>query len=115
MLRPVPPSMLAQTAVWREPEDREDGAGGSFGEPRETSRVLFQERRQRSTGGYSEQYQRYEGPSGLLVIDARNSDGGVPPVGALVSIDGGREMPVRSVSVLRDRRGRVHHYELEVG
>lgn len=114
-MTPIPLSLLPSTMEWRAPEEGEDGLGGEYGDPVTVEHVRFDEQRPRSTGGYSEQYQRFEGPSGTVFIDARNSRGEVPPVGALVSIDGGREMPVKAVKPFRGFCGRLHHTELEVG
>ena len=51
--------------------------------------------------------------STTTIVDAANSSGEVPPVGALASVDGGPEMSVRKVDAYRCV-GEVHHYEIEV-
>ena len=53
--------------------------------------------------------------SSTVYVDAANSVGDVPPVGALVSVDGADEMVVRSVSPCYGMGGRLHHTELVVG
>jgi hypothetical protein len=101
--------------TWREPADPATGMGGGYGPEHVTERVRLEMSASRAAGGSMEAYSRYEGPSGTVFVDARNSEGGVPRVGALVSVDGGSEMQVRAVSPLRGLGGALHHTELEVG
>ena len=112
-MRAIPPSLLPSTMVWRAPSTGPDAMDGEYGEAVTVTSVRFEESRPRSTGGYSSEYQRYDGPAGKVFVDAANSVGEVPPVGALASIDGGPEMSVKSVTVYRCFGG-VHHYEIEV-
>lgn len=112
-MRAIPPSLLPSTMVWRAPSSNPDAMDGEFGEPVTVAGVRFEESRPRATGGYSSEYQRADGPAGRVFVDAANSTGEVPPVGALASIDGGPEMSVKSVTVYRCFDG-VHHYEIEV-
>ena len=113
-MRPIPRSLLPSTMTWRAPSTEPGAFDGDLGEPHTVERVRLDESRQRPSGGYSADYQRYDGPGGTVFVDARHSSGDVPPVGAVASVDGGREMSVRSVRVLRTRGGRVHHWEIEV-
>lgn len=106
-MRPIPLSWLASSMTWRPPLG--SGLGGEFGDERETSPVRFEASRSSSTRAY----QSADGPSGTVWVDARNSSGGVPPVGSLVSVDGGPEMVVTAVRPYRVR-GDLHHTELEV-
>lgn len=113
-MRAIPPSLLPSAMTWRAPSTDPMAMDGEHGEPVAVERVRFEESRQRAAGGYSSEYQRYDGPSGRIFVDAVNSSGEVPPVGALVSVDGGSEMAVKKVDVHRCF-GEVHHYEIEVG
>ena len=112
-MRAIPPSLLPSTMTWRAPSTDPMAMDGEYGEPVTVEGVRFEENRPRSTGGYSSEYQRYDGPAGRVFVDAANSSGEVPPVGALASIDGGPEMSVKKVDVYRCF-GEVHHYEIEV-
>lgn len=100
---------------WHAPADPADGAGGEYGPERVTERVRFEATDSRVSGGFAGDYQRHEAPSGTVWVDAANSAGDVPPVGSLVTVDGSREMVVRSVEALRGFGGEVHHWELAVG
>lgn len=110
-MMPIPSALMPSTMRWRDPADPKRGMGGEYGPERVTAPVRFEGSRQRAGSDYS----RYAGPSGKVWVDARNSEGGIPLVGALVSIDGGPEMAVRRVSPFFTRRGELHHTELEVG
>ncbi len=56
-----------------------------------------------------------EGSKGLVVVDARNSEGAFAvPVGSLLSINGEPEVAVVKSVPYRTYRGAVHHWELEV-
>ena len=106
-MRPIPRSWLASSMTWRPPVG--SGLGGEFGEAETTAPVRFEASRSSSTSAY----QSADGPSGRVWVDARTSEGAVPPVGSLVSVDGGPEMVVASVSPYFVR-GELHHTELEV-
>lgn len=114
-MRPIPTSLLPSTMRWRAPSDPDLGMGGEYGDRRTVRHVRFQPARARAQGGSVQAYSRYEGPSGTVFVDARNSEGPVPPVGALVSVDGGREAVVRRVTPLYGLGGLLHHTEIEVG
>ena len=100
--------------AWRAPSADPAAMDGEYGEPVTVEHVRFEEERQRPTGGYSSEYQRYDGAAGRIFVDAENSVGDVPPVGAVVSVDGGGEMAVRKVTAFRDFTLNVHHWEIEV-
>lgn len=113
-MRAIPASLMPSTMTWRPPEDPKTGMGGEYGEEQVTAPVRFEEQRPRATGGSMPQYERYENPGGTIWVDARNSVGGIPPVGSLVSVDGGREMVVKAVKPYYGRAGELHHTEIEV-
>ena len=91
--------------TWRPPAA--SGLGGEYGEPQVTEPVRFERSRSASTSAY----QSAESAGGTVWVDARNSAGGVPPVGSLASVDGSEEMLVREVRPYRVR-GELHHTEL---
>lgn len=113
MTAQIPQRLLPSTMTWRAPVD--DDFGGTYGPARTVRHVRFERHDPRAVGGSAPDYTRYEQPTGRIWIDAVTSTGEVPPVGALVSVDGGPEMPVRRVSPYETMRGRLHHTELEVG
>lgn len=113
-LRPIPFSLLPSTMVWRAPADSTDGLGGEYGAEQTTSHVRFEPSTSRAQGGSQDLYETYEGSAGTVFVDAIVSDGAVPPVGAVVTIDGGAEMVVRTVTPLYGLLGKLHHTELEV-
>ena len=113
-MMPIPPVMLTSSMTWRAPSTEPGAMDGEYSAPVTVERVRFEEARQRATGGYSSEYQRYDGPGGRVFMDARYSVGDVPPVGALASIDGGRDMSVKRVETFRGPGGYVHHWEIEV-
>lgn len=104
-MRPIPRSWLASTMTWRPPAA--SGLGGEFGEPSVTAPVRFERARADSRSAY----QSAGGAGGTVWVDARNSSGGVPPVGSLASVDGGDEAIVREVRPYFVR-GELHHTEL---
>lgn len=114
-MRQIPPSLLPSTMTWRDPADPAGGMGGSYGPERVTEHVRFEGSAARSSGGYAGDYEVFGQGGGTVWVDAANSVGGVPQVGALVTVDGSREMTVRSVLSLFTWDGRLHHTELEVG
>ena len=91
--------------TWRPPLG--SGLGGEFGEASVTEPVRFE----RSHSDSRAAYQSAGGPGGTVWVDARNSAGEVPPVGSLVTVDGGAEMVVREVRPYFVR-GDLHHTEL---
>lgn len=93
--------------TWRPPLG--SGLGGEFGEARTTEPVRFE----RSRAASRSSYQSADGTGGTVWVDARNSSGEVPPVGSLVTVDGGEEMVVREVRPYHVR-GELHHTELVV-
>ncbi|WP_307739347.1 hypothetical protein [uncultured Parolsenella sp.] len=113
-MRPIPLSLLPSTMTWRDPADPSSGVGGSFGPENVTKHVRFEGGAARSSGGFAGDYEVFGQPGGTVWVDAVNSVGGVPRVGALVTVDGSREMTVRSVLPLHTWDGRLHHTELEV-
>lgn len=113
-MRAIPTYLLTSRMEWRAPSGDPRSMGGEYGARQATERVRFEPSEARATGGSMPLYERYDGPTGTVFVDARNSVGGVPPVGSLVSVDGGPEVPVRSVEELRGFSG-VHHWEVSVG
>lgn len=114
-MRAIPLPLLPSTMVWRPPSPDSDAMDGEYGEEHTVENVRFDEEQSRPAGGYASEYQRYDGASGKVFIDAENSEGvAPPPVGSLCSIDGGGEMSVKKVSEFRTAGGRVHHWEVEV-
>lgn len=113
MTAQIPQRLLPSTMTWRAPVD--DDFGGSYGEVQTTMHVRFERHMPHAAGGSVTDYAVYEQPTGTVWVDAVASVGGVPPVGALVSIDGGPELPVRRVSPYETVHGALHHTELEVG
>lgn len=109
---PIPLSLLPSTMTWRAPADSGDGMGGEFGEEHTVEHVRFEFATSRVTGS-SELYETYDGPIGTVFIDAVNSVGEVPPVGAVCSIEGSTELSVMSVTPLYATK--LHHTEVEVG
>lgn len=111
----IPRGLLPSSMSYRDPADTEDGFGGEYGPAKVTAHIRFEQSDARASGGSMPSYERHESPSGRIWVDAVNSSGGVPAVGALVSVDGGPEMAVRRVTPYHGSNGRLHHTELEVG
>lgn len=107
--------MLTSVMTWRAPSTDPGAMDGEYGDTYTVENVRFERTDARASGGYANQYQRYDGPTGTVFIDAARSVGEVPPVGALASVDGSAEMAVVSVDELRGPNGEVHHWEVTLG
>lgn len=108
-MRCIPLRLLPSTMTWRAPSTGR--TGGYSDERHEVSHVRLDRSRQSVVRDWSVA----DGVTGTVYVDATNSVGEVPPVGALVSVDGADEMVVRSVSPCYGMGGRLHHTELVVG
>ena len=109
MLPPVPPYLLPDDMEVRVPVEGE--RGGCFAEPVAIGHVRFIDQAEVRLGAYVFE----EGSKGLVVVDARNSEGAFAvPVGSLLSINGDPEVAVVKSVPYRTYRGAVHHWELEV-
>lgn len=113
--RPIPLTLLPSALLWKAPADSSEGMGGEYEQEQLTMNVRFEPTTARAKSGSESMYETYEGSSGTVFIDAVNSVGDVPPLGSVVSIDGGIEMVVRSVTPLYGFGNKLHHTELEVG
>lgn len=105
-LRPIPRRLL--------PDDMlvypSDGAGG-YGDARLVKHVRFE-----MADSVVDDAHRASAASGRVFVDAANSAGAFDvPAGSKVAIGGLPPMMVRSCRRCCAVRGRVHHWELEVG
>lgn len=110
-MRQIPASLLPSTATWRAPKGGRSGAGEYEDESHTVSRVRLDQTRSQVVREASVHDPWY----GTLYVDARASEGEVPPLGALVSVDGGPELLVRAVEPMRDLGGHLHHTEVTLG
>lgn len=109
ILRPIPISLLSDTLKYRLAEDGQ--YNGKYGEEHVIKHVRFQGLEKLNQSSYLLQ----GGSQGLIFIDAINSTGAVElPVGALVSVNGGEEYPVKKCTALKGYFGEVHHWEVEI-
>lgn len=110
-MRQIPASLLPSTAAWRAPKGGRSGAGDYEDESHELGRVRLDQSRSQAVRDASV----HDPAAGTLYVDARASVGEVPPIGALVSVDGGPWLLVRAVAPMRDRGGHLHHTEVTLG
>lgn len=110
-MRRIPLTLLPETATVKLP-DASAAYGGAFANPFEVEHVRFD-----STASIRRtDYQLQDTTTGLLFIDAVNSDGAVEiPAGAKVSLDGGTTWSsVNACHRYEDFDGHVHHWEVEL-
>lgn len=112
MLRPIPKSVLHDTALVRvsiPDTDAYDGRG-SFGAPVEIKNVRFQSREEMRAS----QYVFADGSIGLLFVDRVNSIGAfeIKP-GDLVTLRGEERTAVKTTP-LYGEFGVIHHWEVEL-
>lgn len=85
--------------------------GGEFAPPVPINNVRYE----KAAGIRRTDYQLQDGTTGIVFIDAVNSEGSFEvPAGSLVSIDGAPEVCVNECHPREGFAGRVHHWELEV-
>lgn len=109
ILPQVPPYLLPDDMEVRVPVEGE--RGGCFAEPVPIRHVRFIDQAEVRRGAYVFE----EGSRGLVVVDARNSEGAFAvPAGSLLSINGAPEVAVIKAVPHRTYRDAVHHWELEV-
>ena len=109
-MRPIPKRALPLTALVKVP-DPESDRGGAFCEPVEIGHVRYEQTHSiRRTD-----YQLADGTSGLMFVDAANSEGAFEvPAGAKVSVDGGATWMTVNASQRFEAFGNVHRWELEL-
>lgn len=110
-MRPIPPSLLPSTLVWQAPRGGRSGAGEFEDERHTVGHVRFVP----SQGAAVREASVHDPVTGTVYVDAANSAGVVPPLGALASVDGGDALVVRSVREWRGLGGRLHHTEVTLG
>lgn len=111
-MRHIPARLLRSTMTWRAPSDGADGLGGEYGEAHVTERVgMYRRSRASASGGAETTYEVADQEGATVFVDAALSVGDVPPVGALVSVDGGPEMVVWQVKPEWCPEG-LHHTEI---
>jgi hypothetical protein len=110
-MRQIPPQLLPSTMTWHAPLGGRSGQG----EWEDTAHVTSHVRLDRSRTSTIREWSTADGITGTVFVDAVNSVGDVPPVGALVSVDGADPMTVRSVAPYYGFGGALHHTEIGVG
>lgn len=110
-MRPIPLSLLPSTMVWQAPRGGRSGAGEFEGERHTLAHVRLVASQLTTVRDSSV----HDPASGTVYADAVHSTGDVPPLGALVTIDGEPGLVVRSVQPFYGRDGRLHHTEIGVG
>ena len=110
-MRPIPLSLLPSTMTWHAPKGGRSGAGEFEDEGHVVEHVRLVPSQQTTVREASMR----DPVSGTVYVDAVRSVGDVPPIGALVSVDGAKPVVVRSVAAFEGRGGRLHHTELGVG
>lgn len=105
----IPKRALPSTASVRVP--LEGDYGGEFAEPVAIGHVRYE----KAAGIRRTDYQLQDGTTGIVFIDAVNSEGAFEvPASSMVSIDGAPEVCVNACHPREQFAGRVHHWELEV-
>lgn len=109
-MRQIPKRLLPHTALVRLPDDEADYNGHFESGERTIAHVRYD----RTASIRRTDYQLQDGTTGLVFIDAVNSEGAFEvPTGSTLTIDG-TELFVNVTRAFEDINGHVHHWELEV-
>lgn len=109
-MRPIPLPLLPSTMTWYAPK----GGRSMAGEYEEEPHVVEHVRLGRSQGSTVRDASVRDHAAGTVYVDAVNSRGDLPPVGARVVI-GDFDGVVRSSETFRGYEDEAHHTELGVG